>query len=145
VRIVRSPIAPGWVIGLGFAAIRTGHRVAGVGPSGWHVHTDHDEVRARALYQSRAQLRDLRRDVRRGMTTETVTPKNPGDPKRLSVLINAETQEFLRDVTASDGIFYTEAVRRAVSYYKLHVDARRRLAQVHIIEPNGDVTEVVGL
>lgn len=63
VRVVRTPISPGWIVGLGVAVVRVNRRrrYPDVGPAAdWRIHVDRQPMRVMPLYWSRAELRATR-------------------------------------------------------------------------------------
>ncbi len=63
-------------------------------------------------------------------------------PTRLSVNINRETVEALKEITDNHDISYTEAIRRAVAVYKLIDDETRQGSRVKI-ENGRQIREVL--
>lgn len=63
---------------------------------------------------------------------------------RLSVNLNPETADALKEIAHSQGIPLTEAIRRAISFYKFIRDEWRAGRMVHTMERNGeDKREIV--
>lgn len=56
---------------------------------------------------------------------------------RLSVNLNGETADALRDLAASKGISITEAVRRAISLTAFIESEIRAGRQIHTVKANG--------
>jgi hypothetical protein len=62
VRAVRSPVAPAWIIGLGWVAVRINHRGPyDRCPARWRIRVRPCPLRVMPLYRTRAQLRETRR------------------------------------------------------------------------------------
>ncbi|MFN8192512.1 MAG: ribbon-helix-helix protein, CopG family [Nocardioidaceae bacterium] len=62
---------------------------------------------------------------------------------RLSININDETAQALRELADESGTTVTEVVRRAVSVYKFFDDARDEGKTIQLVSPNEEkVTQI---
>ena len=62
---------------------------------------------------------------------------------RLSININDETAQALRELADESGTTVTEVVRRAVSVYKFFDDARDEVKTIQLVSPNEEkVTQI---
>lgn len=67
----------------------------------------------------------------------TQTSPAPGKLVRLSVNLNQETADALKEIAADSGVSLTEAVRRAISVYKFVDDEREAGRRVQTVDPKG--------
>jgi hypothetical protein len=67
----------------------------------------------------------------------------PDEITRLSVNINSDVADALREVMVKRGFTLTETVRRAVAIYKLVEDKTEEGCVITVRDPEGRVTELV--
>lgn len=67
--------------------------------------------------------------------------KKPVELTRLSVNLNEETAEALREIADSRGISFTEAVRRSIGVYKAALDEVDAGRVIRTSTPNGKKTK----
>ncbi|MBT2565093.1 CopG family transcriptional regulator [Arthrobacter sp. ISL-85] len=79
-------------------------------------------------------------------SSPTTNAKPTGDQElvRLSVNLNKETADALKEMAKEHGISFTEAVRRAISVYKFIDDEVHEGRKVHTLDAdNKNVRELV--
>lgn len=75
---------------------------------------------------------------------KNVKPSSEPELVRLSVNLNKETADALKDMAREHGISFTEAVRRAISVYKFIDDEVHEGRKVHTLDAdNKNVRELV--
>lgn len=74
--------------------------------------------------------------------TQSTSADEPVKVVRLSINLNPETADTLKDLAARQGLTITEAVRRAISVYSYVIEAKANNEQVQLVG-NGRVRELV--